>query len=135
MNRIKTVNIAGKEYQLNFSVNAAAAVHDRYGGFGGINPALGLVKTEGEEPQKSMVEITDEIAWMLETMIREGAAYSHVVDGKEAPIISAQDIKTVLSVIEILEMRLDVLEAVGAGLTATVETEPSKKNGNATQGD
>ena len=134
MERIKRFELAGKEYLLNFSTRAAKAVMDRYGDLN-VNRAL-FAQPAGEDVetvQRSVGEIVDETAWLLSLLMQEGAAYARVVEQREAPALAVDDLQTVLSAVELMDARVPILEAVGAGLSASVEVEPDTKNAETTQ--
>lgn len=137
MERIKKIQIVGKEYLLNFSTRAAGAVMERYGGLDKINDAIFAKPANdngaSKEDNRSVVDIAKEAAWLLELLIKEGAAYSRVVEQKNLPALSADDLQIVLSAVELMDMRLPILEAIGAGLVPTVEVEQDTKNAEATQ--
>lgn len=136
--RIKHVEIAGKAYPLNFSVSAANEVTRRYGGITGINDALGLGSTQEdqtpEQKERAGARIRDEIAWLLALLIQQGIAYEKLMGGAPEKPLTEDEICILASPSDILGMRLSVLEAVGAGLGVTVETEPDVKNAGTTQG-
>lgn len=134
MERIKRFEVAGKEYLLNFSTRAAKAVMERYGNLN-INNALFAQPSaeDGETEPRSFTAIVDETAWLLSLLMQEGAAYARVVEQREIPALTADDLQTALSALELMDARVQVLEAVGAGLSASVEVEPDTKNAETTQ--
>lgn len=132
MERIQYVEIAGQSYPLNFSVRAAAAVTARYGDLMGINGALGLSGTQDGAPPDS-VQIMTEIQWMLALLLKEGAAYVALLHGDEVKPPAQEALEVLLQPGDALRMRIAVLDAVNAGLGATVEVEPEPKNAETTQ--
>lgn len=134
MERIQPIQIAGTDYLLNFSTRAANAVMERYGSIGGINSAFFAQSDDENVREKAVSEIAAEVAWALALLMREGAAYADIVDHKKVPALSAEDLQVVMSIAELLDARGPVLEAVAAGIAATVEVEPDAKNAETTQG-
>ena len=133
MERIKPIKIAGADYLLNFSTRAANAVMEKYGTLGGINDAF-FVKSDNESAgEKTASSIAAEVAWVLALLMREGAAYADIIEHRKVPALSAGDLQIVMSITELLDARGPVLEAVSAGIAATVEVEPDTKNAEATQ--
>lgn len=133
MERIKSIQIAGADYLLNFSTRAANAVMEKYGTLGGINDAF-FVKPDNESAgEKTASSIAAEVAWVLALLMREGAAYADIIEHRKVPALSAGDLQIVMSITELLDARGPVLEAVSAGIAATVEVEPDTKNAEATQ--
>lgn len=145
MERITYTEIVGKQYPLNFSVRAADEVINRYGGISGINEALDIQpateqKEETEKDQdiqaleKRTAKARKEVVWLLSLLMREGAAYCRILKGEEYKALSEDELYTVLTMVEAMQKRIDVLNAINAGLTATVEVEPETKNAETTQG-
>lgn len=134
MERIKQITIAGKEYLLNFSTRAAKAVMERYGDLNVNNALFAQPSGEsGETEQRSIADIADETAWLLSLLMQEGAAYARVVEQREVSALTVDELQTVLSAMELMDARVQILEAVGAGLSASVEVEPDTKNAETTQ--
>ncbi len=133
MERIKPIQIAGADYLLNFSTRAANAAMEKYGTLGGINDAF-FVKPDNESAgEKTASSIAAEVAWVLALLMREGAAYADIIEHRKVPALSAGDLQIVMSITELLDARGPVLEAVSAGIAATVEVEPDTKNAETTQ--
>lgn len=134
MDRIKSITIAGREYLLNFSTRAAKAVIERYGDIASINQALFARPDENEGDKRAITDFAEEVAWVLALLIKEGAAYQKIVNHETADTISEEELLVVMSAAELMSARLQALDAVGAGLTATIEVEPDAKNAETTQG-
>lgn len=122
MDRITKISINGVEYALNFSVNAAEAVLNRYGDLN-INKAFFVSK----ESKNSVVDVIKEVAWLLDILTHEGAEYLREKTGEEYPVIDAKTIQ-LMPMGDVLDMHARVLQAVGTGMMHTVEVKPDKKN-------
>lgn len=133
MERIKSIQIAGADYLLNFSTRAANAVMEKYGTLGGINDVFFMKSDNESAGEKTASSIAAEVAWVLALLMREGAAYADIIEHRKVPALSAGDLQIVMSITELLDARGPVLEAVSAGIAATVEVEPDTKNAEATQ--
>lgn len=133
MERIKSIQIAGADYLLNFSTRAANAVMEKYGTLGGINDVFFMKSDNESAGEKTASSIAAEVAWVLALLMREGAAYADIIEHRKVPTLSAGDLQIVMSITELLDARGPVLEAVSAGIAATVEVEPDTKNAEATQ--
>lgn len=129
MDRIHNVVIAGNDYPLNFSVGVAAKVIEKYGDLSGINTALGLTQ---QEEANNWVELCRNITWLLDLMLRAGAAYQRAVgQGAKLPP-DMEALEVLLSPWEMMELRIPILEAITAGMRTTIEVDPPK-NAEATQ--
>lgn len=128
MNRLTKIKLGGREYLLNFSVNATTAFDERFKDAGGIAEAETVLE------KMSVSEQVQTVAWMLSVLIEQGAAYRRIVDGvNDCPTITADDIGVVLSPGEISGLTSAMFGAMGAGAETTVETENDPKNAEATQ--
>lgn len=123
MNRVIKTTINGTEYVLNFSVNAAEAMIQRYGTLEKIQDAL----VTSKENKREITDIIKEVAWMIELLSREGAKYHYLVDGTEYHEISEETVM-LMPLMDVLELRAPVLNAIAAGMMPTVEVKPDKKN-------
>lgn len=125
MNRIVDIEIAGKNYPLNFSVRAAKEISGKYKGLENIDKAF---------TDKSTEEMMDEVIWLLSVLIKQGVAYKKVNEGEEVSGISAEDLEIVLGVADLAGMKDKIIEAMNGGMNRTVEVETDPKNGETTQG-
>ena len=124
MNRITKIEIAGKEYPLNFSKKAMKEMSAKYGGIEKIGDAF----------SGDAVKALDEVVWMLHLLIEQGVAYRRIVDGVTVESISLDDLEVVLGVSDIASLKIALMNAIAGGTERTVEVEPDPKNGETTQG-
>lgn len=125
MNRITYVTIAGKQYPLNFSTRAAKKVAEKYGDITEIGAMF---------EKDKVVEMLDEVIWLLSILIAEGAAYERIVNGDDSvKPIPYEDLEVILGLADLQGLQADIMGAVHAGQQTTVEVEP-EKNEKTTQG-
>lgn len=125
MNRISEIELAGKKYPLNFSVKAAKEVSARYGGLENIDKAFSA---------KSVDAMMDEVIWLLSVLIGQGVAYKRIVDGEDAPNITAEELEVVLGVADLTTLKDQIMDAMVGGMSREVEVEVDQKNAKTTQG-
>lgn len=124
MNRLSEIEICGTTYQLNFSVQAASEVYERYG-----DTAEMQEKVMDGYTEKSIAETL----WVLGLLERQGAEYVKLHDGEEQPVLCTEVLPTLLGLREFNEVRAKIFEAITKSMTETVEVKPSK-NAGTTQG-
>lgn len=125
MNRITYVNIAGKEYPLNFSVKAAKAVDEKFGSLHNLSGVFGW-----EDVSTSLRNVS----WVLQLLIEQGAAYLKLTEGKEIEVPEAEEFEILLGGPDLETVMPSILKAIGFGMKQTVETEDDEKNTETTQG-
>lgn len=125
MNRISEIEIAGKQYPLNFSTRAAKEIAQRYDG---------LENIEGAFSGKSVDVMMDEVIWLLSLLIAQGVAYRRIVDGEEIKGITAEELEIVLGVADMGDLKDKIMDAMLGGMKREVEVDVDPKNGKTTQG-
>ena len=125
MNRITEIEIAGKNYPLNFSVKAAKEVSKRYGDISNIGDAF---------TDKPMDEMMDEANWILSLLIEQGIAYKKIVDGEEIKGITSDELEVVMGVADFANLKDTLFESMMAGMEREVEVEVAPKNAKTKQG-
>lgn len=125
MNRISMIEIAGKEYPLNFSTKATKEMSARYGGLENITSAFS---------GRGASEALEELIWMLSILISQGVAYKRIVDGEEVNGISADELEVVIGPGDLGSLKDSLFTAMANGMGRTVEVEQDPKNDETTQG-
>lgn len=124
MKRLSEIEISGVTYPLNFSVQAASELYERYEDIAGMQERVMDGYTE-----KSIAETL----WVLELLLHQGAEYKKLHGEEEPPALCTETLPTLLGPYEFNEVRARIFAAITKGMTETVEVKPSK-NAGATQG-
>lgn len=118
------ITINGTEHTLAFTVRAAAACEERFGGLKNLSDAL----TNGDRAISNIV-------WMLATMIDCGRRYM-IANGEDAPDApSEDDLLDTMSLDEIRASVTSIMTTVAGGKETKVNAVPpksAKKNVKAT---
>lgn len=126
MNRISYITVAGKPYPLHFSVAAAEAVTERYGGIGNVAQSI----ADGDEGKKLC-----EVIWLLSVLLSQGAQYMRIVEDADVRSWTEADLKVVFGIGDLPTLQRELLTAMTTGMAQTVEVAPAEddgKNGEAT---
>lgn len=123
MSRITEIEIAGRKYPLNFSVRAAEVMAEWFGGLENIEQVFS---------NRPAHEMLGDVRRIIALLIEQGVAYRKLVDGVDAPSITADELGIILSVGDTDVLKGALLAAMRVGMKQTVETEPDPKNGDAT---
>jgi len=123
MKRIVEVEIAGKQYPLNFSVSAAKEVAERYGSIENLADAI---------QEKDSAGAMCEIVWLLALLMKQGANWYRIMEGVDREVLTAEQLESVLGVYDIIDMQECLFAAMTAGAERTVEVEEGK-NAETTQ--
>ena len=124
MNRLSEIEIGGIKYLLNFSVQAASEIYERYGDTAGMQECIMDGYTE-----KSIAETL----WVLDILARQGAEYVKLHEDGEQLFLCTDILRTLLGIREFNEVRASIFEAISKSMTETVEVKPPK-NAGTTQG-
>lgn len=122
MDRIAEFELAGKTYPLNFSVAAAKEIDEKYGGFENLS---GVFSWKGVEAAMK------DCFWTLRLLMEQGAAYRQLFDGERVELPTPEEMEILLGGPDIKRMQEAIHEALGLGMTATVEVD--EKNGETTR--
>lgn len=122
--RTGKIEVNKKEYLLCFSARVIKECSKRYGSVDKINDAL----TKGSE-----VEIMDECFWLLATMIGAGARYAELESIENPAPLSFDDLYDLADLLDLSVAKERIFETVTGGNIREVETEPDRKNAEATQ--
>lgn len=109
--KIKSFEIEGTLYPLNFSTKAYKFLQEELGGFNGLSESL---------------QDTDKIVKTLAVLIEQGAAYKKFY-GNDSPIITAEEIEVLTTFKDLPKMKAAIFEAILAGVERTVEVQEEKK--------
>lgn len=132
---LTTIQIAGKEYPLSFSLGAAQKIISRYGS---TEKMIEMLKKEGEEEKK-----INEIVNILELLMSQGCAYKNyfekdmpvpenapVEEGKWIPL-PAEAIKIALMIQDAEEIAKKIEECINRGSKKKIEAKEIKTGKNA----
>lgn len=132
MDRTVYITIGKKEYPMRFSLMASKMIAQKYGSI----PKM-ADKISGMESDEEGLE---DIAWILELLIKQGCAYKNLFEA-DAPIpenAPVQDGKYIPADTETIEVGLElsdlgditgkIYQCVTGGKERTVETEEPKKD-------
>lgn len=131
MNRTTDIELGGKKYTLNLSVQAMLDLSEMYGD----NPSA-FVKAimpntdDGESILSS--RIMANVLKIGAVLIKYGAEYRRVFCGEECETLSAQALG-LLSLTDAVSLHSAIIDALTNGNKRKVETEPDRKNAEATQ--
>lgn len=125
MNRTTTLQLAGKQYPLNFSVAAARQIDERYGGMEKLSQAF-----DGGSIGRMMGTLSD----VMYLLMQQGAAYEKLVNGREVELPTAEELDVLMGMQDFAVIQKTLFEAMGVGAKATVEVAPDAKNADATRG-
>lgn len=118
MKKTKRIYIAGQEVALNYSVLAVETIEDMIPG-DEKNVARFLYSENG----KDNIERTHKIA---EIMMEEGNAYEKIINGESYKVFKADELKTILTIKETIELRDQLVETMLESMGRKVEVEPEK---------
>lgn len=118
MKKTKRIHIAGHEVALNYSVLAVETIEDMIPG-DEKNVARFLYSENG----KDNIERTHKIA---EVMMEEGNAYEKIINGESYKVFKADELKTILTIKETMELRDQLVETMLESMGRKVEVEPEK---------
>ena len=118
MKKTKRIYIAGQEVALNYSVLAVETIEDMIPG-DEKNVARFLYSENG----KDNIERTHKIA---EVMMEEGNAYEKIINGESYKVFKADELKTILTIKETMELRDQLVETMLESMGRKVEVEPEK---------
>lgn len=124
MNRLKQVEIAGKQFSLNFSTKAANMVDEK---FGGIEKLGGIFSAD------TVSNTMSNLVWLLHLLMEQGAAYHKIIDEEEIQLYTLEELEVLIGIIDLETLQYDLLDAVGLGMKSEVEVETDTKNGETTQ--
>lgn len=125
MKRITEIELAGKQYPLNFSVKAAKAVDEKFGSLDQLSGVFGW-----GDITTSMYNV----CWMLELLMEQGAAYKKLVDGETVELLPKEELETIIGPADIPMVQVAILESIGLSMKPSLEVEPDEKNVETTQG-
>lgn len=118
MKKTKRIYIAGQEVALNYSVLAVETIEDMIPG-DEKNVARFLYSENG----KDNIERTHKIA---EIMMEEGNAYEKIINGESYKVFKADELKTILTIKETMELRDQLVETMLESMGRKVEVETEK---------
>ena len=118
MKKTKRIYIAGQEVALNYSVLAVETIEDMIPG-DEKNVARFLYSENG----KDNIERTHTIA---EIMMEEGNAYEKIINGESYKVFKADELKTILTIKETMELRDQLVETMLESMGRKVEVEAEK---------
>ena len=123
--RVTTYKINGKEYPLCFTMGAAAAMMERYGG---IDKIADIINTKDE------ARCLTEAVWMLGQLLHAGCSRARLMgeDSPEPPGVQA--LYDLLTIGDLHSARVAIMGCLVAGSARNVEADPVK-NAEATPGD
>jgi hypothetical protein len=112
MKRITYFNLAGRELPLNFSLRATREITARVGDLSRLGDLFsgGLTK-----------DAVETVSFLFYTLIREGAEYMLLTEGRDVDIPSPEDFETLLGVGDFAALRDALTEAMSAGAQRAVE--------------
>ena len=126
MKKTKRIYIAGQEVALNYSVLAVETIEDMIPG-DEKNVARFLYSENG----KDNIERTHKIA---EIMMEEGNAYEKIINGESYKVFKADELKTILTIKETMELRDQIVETMLESMGRKVEVETEKNAQTAQSG-
>lgn len=121
MDRNTYVTLAGREYPLNFSTRASIEIKKKFGGV----EELGQKMMGGD-----VAEALETLTWLLDVLLRQGAAYHRIATGEALETPSAEDLEVIVGIDSVAELTEAVLNALQGGARREVEVE--EKNREAT---
>lgn len=124
MKKTHHLNICGKGVALNYSLAAVEKIEEIMG-----DDCDNVVKYIYSENGKANIERTLKVA---EIMMEEGAAYEKIVSGNETEVIPAENLRVLLSIKEVSDLRDEIAKTIIEASERNVETEP-EKNADTTQ--
>lgn len=121
--RLIPVEIAGVTYFMNFSLFATKKLTKLFG----KGSALAAIEAGGADAldEKSVDELLD----MCAVLIQQGAEYRKLVEGEEAPSLTAEELGVLADISDLNNLIKKFNEAVSAGSTREIEVKPDRKNG------
>lgn len=117
--RIVTCTIAGKEYPLALTMRATKAITEKFGG----------VAELGEQLRKlSMTEALELVLWLLELLMREGAALRALLHPEEErlQLPGAEALEVLLAPGELLGLKDALFHVMAVGMGREIVSEPGK---------
>lgn len=111
---------------MHFSLRAAQAAAGRYGGMENIFSAL-----SGDDQGK----VLGELIWLIALLVEQGVACRNLLEDAHETAPTEEEVGILLGMADLYRLKDQVVEAMVAGMSRTVETEEDgEKNGAATRG-
>lgn len=117
MERTVSFTVGGKEYPLNFSVCASERLAERFGSL----EEMGTTISSGN----TTTQLSD-ATFILHVLMDEGANREKILSDKEIRRFTFEDLKSVISVSSLNNVRDSVLSAITLGAEVEVEVEEAK---------
>lgn len=118
------LKVNGTDYPLCMTVSAAEAFENRYGEIAKLTTAY---------TGKSRVQMFKELIWQMARLIEGGCAYAALTSNSELEPLSEEELGILIPLSRANEMAELIIDCVAEGFRREVETEPDRKNGNATR--
>ena len=90
MERLSYIELAGRQCPLNFSLGAVEEIGRRYGSLEGMQEAFSAFD------EKPIHEALGDILWILAVLLRQGAEYCRVMEGREEEPFTEEQLKCLL---------------------------------------
>lgn len=117
-NRITEIEIAGKQYPVNFSMKAAKKFIERYGSVEDVWRKIN---------EMNQMEKLDEVNWILALLIEQGCAYMKLMEGRDILPPEPDELEILLGIVDFAKMSDVIQAAILAGAAPEVEVELKKK--------
>lgn len=117
MDRIKEITINGKEYPLNFSVEAYRFAEENCGGAAKLFEEM---NAEGVRKFPALLSL-------LAVMIDQGATYIEITTGEQREKLTKRQLESLLHPGDCTEVWAKMVEAINAGFSREIEAEFPKK--------
>lgn len=117
MERCEFITIKGKEYCLALTIGAHVEMMDKFGVDFKIDELVMASDT------KKTKEIIRNVLWLVELLSKYGSDYMRVIEGKEYPKITQEDMLLMLSIPDIQDLRSAILDAALKGWSRDVVIE------------
>ena len=116
--------VNGIDYPLCMTVSVAEAFESRYGEIAKLTTAYS---------GKSRVQTFKELIWQLARLIEGGCSYAALTSNSDLEPLSEEELGILIPLSRANEIAGLVVNSVADGFRREVETEPDRKNGNATR--
>lgn len=117
-NRITEIEIAGKQYPVNFSMKAAKKFIERYGSVEDVWRKIN---------EMNQMEKLDEVNWILALLIEQGCAYIKLMEDQDILPPGPDELEILLGIVDFSKMSDTIQAAILAGAAPEVEVELKKK--------
>lgn len=128
MNKITTIEIAGKEYPLCFTGGALRKVCQRYGSF---QTFAEIIETEGEDLSGDSL---DAVFYTMALMMEGAARRIRLIEGKDVEILTKEEIEDSIDFSEVGVIVKGFSDAFAASSETEIKTAEEDPNEMAAQG-